>query len=168
MPSGTVVYESGGGGRQAAKAQARALELQRQQDQARNNQLMAILKKQQKRQKTLMKKARKSMVKSGKARRAEIREQAVKTEALGSQRLISRGLGNTTVRSSFERGVAADKQKQLTLQKDLQAQRMAGLFSQEAGMQIPQGQLHLQGTGMQSGGLQDYLKLIMMLQGGLS
>lgn len=157
-----------GGGGQARKAEARALETQRAQDAAKNRQIQLTLKRQRKRQAGLMKRARKSVARSGKGERARIKERGVKMAGAGEQELISRGLGSTTIRAGFQRGVRTDTQRLMTEQRDLQSQRMAGLFSREAGMQIPQGQLGLQGIGMQGGGLADYAKLLMMLQGGLS
>jgi hypothetical protein len=167
--SGYVVssYSRPQGG-QAAKAEARALETQRAQDEARNKQIMLTLKRQRKSSKRLMKKARRATKRSGKAARADIKRQGIKTAGAGEAALVSRGLGSTTVRANFQRGVDADVQRNLTLQKDLQAQRLAGLFSQEAGMQGQTAQLGLQGINMQSGGLADYIKLLMMMNGGLS
>ncbi len=160
-------YADGGGG-QARKAEARALETQRAQDAAKNAQIQKTLKRQRVKQSKLMKRARKSVARSGKGERARIKERGIKMAGAGEQELISRGLGNTTIRAGFQRGVRTDTQRLMTEQRDLQSQRMAGLFSREAGMAIPEGQLGLQGVGMQSGGLMDYIKMLAMMQGGLS
>jgi hypothetical protein len=162
----TNTYSSGG--RQADKAQARALETQRLQDEAKNRQIQKTLKRQRIKSKKLMKRARVQVKKTGKAERKRLKVAGTRMEARGKQSLISRGLGNTTIQDSFARGVEEDTQRNIGLQRSGQAGQLAGLFAGEAGMQQGQAQLGLQGINMQSGGLQDYIKLMMMMNGGLS
>lgn len=168
MQPGTKVSVYGGTGGQAAKAEARALETKSAQDAARNRMIQKTLKRQRVSQKRLMKRSRKQIGKTGKAERRRLRERGTQFAAVGEQRMIDRGLGQTTVAGAFERGVEADTQRNIGEQRSRQAGQLAGLFSREAGMQIPQGSLGLQGINQMSGGLEEYLRLIMMMNSGVS
>lgn len=73
----------------------------------------------------------------GASRDQAINDQAAQAQGAGTQSLINRGLGNTTVQDSVNRGVTADKNKALTEN----ANAVAGLT---AGYQSSIGQARLQ------------------------
>jgi hypothetical protein len=80
----------------------------------------------------------------GHASRRDIDRGAQRTAATADQDLITRGLGNTTIRSSVQRGVEDDRaMNQLRLQESLAAQR-AGLLTQRAGLEVDLGSLMAQ------------------------
>ena len=135
---------------------------------AKNAQIQAQLDAQRKGQADLMAKAREHAGKRGASRRQEITDLATKQQGAATQNLISRGLGNTTIQDSVSRGITSDMTKSMTYQRDLEAGRVSNLYAQEGGMQIPQGQFQLGGIDMMSGGLEDYIRLLQMLGGGLS
>jgi hypothetical protein len=142
---------------------------QYEQESARRNQMIqAQMKRQRAQQAKLMNQARLHAKRQGATRRTEIADQATKREGAGKQNLISRGLGNTTIQDSVSRGIQGDADKQMTQQRDLEAGRISGLYSQEAGMQLPQSNFMMGGINMQSGGLEDYIRILQQLGGGLS
>ena len=135
---------------------------------AKNVRLEAIMKAQRVKQAALMQKSRDQISKTGAARRTQIQEGGVRAQGQAQQNLTSRGLGNTTIVDSVRRGIESDTNRRMTGQRDLEAGRMADLYSREAGMQTGQGQFQLQGEGQMSGGLEEYIALLQQLGGGLS
>ncbi len=96
-----------------------------------------------------------------------LREQGKRSMASSEQDLISRGLGNTTVRTNVRRGISADVERGGTDIQSMLAQQLSNLSGQEAQYEMQDGSQGLQGFGMQSGGLQQLMQLIqMMSQGG--
>lgn len=77
----------------------------------------------------------------GGAARTEIQDQALKTAAQAEQDLITRGLGNTTMRTAAQRGVSADTQKALAAQSEREAAARAGLLTQRAQAEMGIGQM---------------------------
>lgn len=65
----------------------------------------------------------------GKSQRQEIADQADRSQAQGTQDLISRGLGNTTITESVRRGVGADADRSNLLLDDLVGQRVSSARS---------------------------------------
>ena len=57
------------------------------------------------------------------------------------QSMVSRGLGNTTLRSNAAQGVNADAQRQKLMLQDQIAAQKSGLFERQAGMQANMGNL---------------------------
>lgn len=169
MPGGYSGGSSQTSGRTVSKQQSASLMQQFQtENTARNKQIQTQMTAQRKRQQELMRAARAHTQKMGAARRTEITDAGIKQQGMAQQSLISRGLGNTTIQDSVSRGINSDVSKAMTQQRDLESGRMSGLYSQEAGMQLPQAQFQLGGINMQSGGLEDYIRLLGMLGGGLS
>lgn len=66
----------------------------------------------------------------GAARRNEIGSSYEKALASGSQTLIDRGLGNSTIQMSLQRGVESDRQRALTQLSDDQAKMLGDYMSQ--------------------------------------
>jgi len=77
----------------------------------------------------------------GEAARADITTQAARAKATSEQDLISRGLGQTTIRESAKRGISADEAKALQAQSESEAAQKAGLLTQRAGSELALGQL---------------------------
>ncbi len=75
----------------------------------------------------------------GTAARTEIADQANRAAAQSDQDLISRGLGNTTVRSAQQRGILGDTSKALAAQSEKEAAAKAGLLTQRAGAELSIG-----------------------------
>lgn len=80
----------------------------------------------------------------GAARSQAIDSASAKTLASGSQSLINRGLGNSTIQSSWDRGVESDRQYQQTQLSDALAKQvgdymsnlgLAGLNNQQRGLE---------------------------------
>lgn len=69
----------------------------------------------------------------GQARANDINAASARALASGSQQLIDRGLGNSTVQSSLNRGVESDRNRQLTQLSDDQA-RMVGDYMSQLGL----------------------------------
>ena len=126
------------------------------------------MKKQREEQARLMGEARGQIQKQGKARRQDIQETGVQRQAQGTQSMMSRGLGNTTITDSLRRGINSSTDRQMTQQGDFEAGRMADTYSREAGMQLGQGQFQMSGVNSMGGGLEDYIKMLQGLGGGLS
>lgn len=85
------------------------------------------------------------------ANRANLQDIADKYTAQSgqmAQQLINRGLGNTTVQASVQRGLIADQSKEATRSKNEFAQTIAGYRS---GMAGTMAQLGMQGAGMNYG-----------------
>lgn len=77
----------------------------------------------------------------GASARTEIQDQAARAQASGAQDLVSRGLGNTTIRSAMQRGIMADTQRALGAQAEREAGQKAGLLTQRAGAELDVGRL---------------------------
>jgi len=77
----------------------------------------------------------------GMAAREQIGEAAVKAGAMSEQDLTNRGLGNTTIRSAAQRGIAADKTKAELAQSESEAQQKSSLLLSRAGAQMGLGQM---------------------------
>jgi hypothetical protein len=87
----------------------------------------------------------------GNDRRNQINSAAAKQLASGSQQLIDRGLGNTTIQSSLDRGVESDRNRNLTQLSDDQAKMIGDYMSQ----------LGLAGLGAQQRGLEGTTAMLM-------
>jgi hypothetical protein len=79
--------------------------------------------------------------------RANMMDIANKYTALSgqmSQQMIDRGLGNTTIQGSMQRGVAADRAHETTRSRNMYSQLMANTQSQlgQAGLQAQQGMMN--------------------------
>ncbi len=127
-----------------------------------------MLDRQRAQQAKLMKQARGQIAKTGASRRRDIQESGVRRQGQSQQSLISRGLGNTTIQDSVKRGIDDSTTRSMTHQRDLEAGQMSGLYSREAGMQLGEGQFQLGGVRNMSGGLDDYIRMLSQLGGGLS
>ena len=66
----------------------------------------------------------------GQSRAAEINRAATQQQASAAQGLVSRGLGNSTIVDSVNRGIASDKQSQLTQQGESLAGMKLGIVGQ--------------------------------------
>ena len=77
----------------------------------------------------------------GDVARQRVEQGKVRGQASAEQDLISRGLGNTTIRSSVRRGIADDAELQQQGIDEMVAQQRSGLFERRAGMQFNVGQL---------------------------
>jgi hypothetical protein len=77
--------------------------------------------------------------KLGRTRKKQIKAAGQQQLADVEQQATSRGLGNTTVRSSLRRGVQSDIQNQLSAVNESIAAQQAGLLSQRAGLQADLG-----------------------------
>lgn len=165
-----VVASRGGGrrNRMAGRDARQLLEQQRAQDAAKNTARQTAMNRQRAQQAALFQKAQDRISQLGKAGEQRVREGGEKFEARGTQSLVSRGLHGTTVLDAFKRGVRSDTERGVTDVQERVAGRSADLFSREAGLQIPEGQFQLGGINMMSGGLEDYIRLLSMLSGGLS
>ncbi len=164
----TVATKGGGGGGGRSRSSRQLLEQQRARDAAENKARQAAMDRQRAQQAALFKQAQDRIAKLGVTSKQRITERGEQQKAAGTQSLVSRGLFNTTVLGSLQRGIESDVQRGLTDVDERVAGRSAGLFAQEAGLQIPEGQFQLGGINMMSGGLEDYIRLLSMLGGGLS
>jgi hypothetical protein len=77
----------------------------------------------------------------GEAGRARLDQDLIRQMAEAEQGLISRGLGNTTVRTSARRGVAEDIERARQALDERVAAQQAGLLERRAGMQADLGRL---------------------------
>jgi len=77
--------------------------------------------------------------KLGKTRESDIQRDAVRQGAAAEQDLISRGLGNTTIRSSVQRGVEEDRQRSLNMLAEMLAGQRAGVLQDRAGLEAQLG-----------------------------
>lgn len=164
----TIATQTRGGGSMSAGKRMQLLKEQRGQDTAQNAARQAAMDRQKAQQAALFKKAQDRLSQLGKTGEQRVREGGEKFEARGIQSLVSRGLHGTTVLDAFQRGVRSDTERGVTDVQERVAGRSADLFSREAGLQIPEGQFQLGGINMMSGGLEDYIRLLSMLGGGLS
>lgn len=78
--------------------------------------------------------------KFGKTRMAELESAREGRLANVEQEATSRGLGNTTIRSSMQRGVESDIEREKSAVRENIARQRAGLLSQQAGLQFDLGQ----------------------------
>jgi hypothetical protein len=78
---------------------------------------------------------------TGQSARRRVGEQKVKNLAAAEQDLISRGLGNTTVRSSVQRGIKRDAERSMERIDEQTAQRLSGLLERRAGLETQLGRL---------------------------
>ena len=161
----TTPNYGGGMGAQGIKALMRQ---QKKEAEERNKRFEAIMKRQRELREKMMNSARGAIEGAGTARRQDIRETGVRRGAQGAQNLISKGLGNTTITSAVQRGVAADTSRNMTYQRSQEAGQMSGLYAQEAGMLLGEGQFQLGGERGMGGGLEDYIAMLASLGGGLS
>jgi len=166
--SGYVVSSYDRGSAVDSRTSRNLIKQKKTESDAKNRRLEKLMADQRIKQAALMKKSREQTARMGAARRQQITETGVKRQAAGTQSLVSRGLGNTTIQGSMVRGVQADTDRAMTGQQDLEAGRMADSFSREAGMQLGQGQFQLSGEQAMSGGLEEYIALLQQLGGGLS
>lgn len=166
---GQIVSQSsrGGGGGFGGAAFNRFMKEQSKLSQSRNQQMMEMLRTSQNRARQGFAQARGQLEGSATSSIQRLREQGERSLGSAEQDLISRGLGNTTVRTNVRRGIEADVGRGETDIQSMLAQQMANLSGQEAQFEMQAGSQGLQGFGMQSGGMQQMMQIIqMMMQGG--
>mgnify|MGYP006272615091 CR=1 FL=1 len=78
---------------------------------------------------------------TGESARRRVARQRTQEHGRAEQDLISRGLGNTTVRESVRRGIGRQAEEQMQQIDEQVAQRLAGLLRERAGMETQLGQL---------------------------
>jgi hypothetical protein len=104
--------------------------------------------------------------KVGEVARERIDRDALQNLASAQQGLVSRGLGNTTVRETTRRGVEQDRQFAQRGVDEQQAQLRSGLLMQQAGQQASQrqamAQLDLQ---RQRAGYDQYMNMLSRFAG---
>ena len=83
----------------------------------------------------------------GNEARLRIAETSGKSSAQIEQDLISRGLGNSTMRANLQRAVTSDTNRALSAQAESEAAQKAGLLTQRAGAEISLG-------GMRAGAIE--------------
>jgi len=79
--------------------------------------------------------------KLGETARARIGEQAARARASSEQDLTSRGLGNTTIRETTRRGIAAEEEKALQSAEEGLAAQKASALGNLANIQLALGQM---------------------------
>jgi hypothetical protein len=77
----------------------------------------------------------------GNAARQRIGETGIQQKGLADQDLISRGLGNTTIRTSAMRGIASDTERQMQSADEMEMTAKAGLMERRAGLETDIGKL---------------------------
>lgn len=77
----------------------------------------------------------------GNAARQRIAETGIQQKGLADQDLISRGLGNTTVRTSAMRGIASDTERQMQAADEMEMTAKAGLMERRAGLETDIGRM---------------------------
>lgn len=98
---------------------------------------------------------------SNRANLQDIADQFTKLSGSFSQQMIDRGLGNTTVQQSMQRGVAADYAKERTRSQGAFAQLQANYLSQIGSNRL---QAQQQGIGMMSGLQSDQMHYLSSIQ----
>lgn len=83
---------------------------------------------------------------AGTAARGRIAENMTRSLGMADQDLISRGLGNTTVRSNVQRGIRSDAERANQEVDERVAQQRAGLLAQRAGMEADLGRFAADAT----------------------
>lgn len=162
-----VSQRSRGGGGFGGRAFQSFMREQNKLSQARNQQMMTGLRESQERARQGFARARTQLEGSAASSMQRLQEQGERSMGSAEQDLISRGLGNTTVRTNVRRGISADVERGGTDIQSMLAQQMSNLSGQEAQFEMQAGQQGLQGFGMQSGGFQQLMQIIqMMMQGG--
>lgn len=140
-PNNMATWGAGGGDTAAMMAQMQAA--QQQQNQAALQQykrLLGSVKATQKRTGKLFGKAQKMTKDMGRSAIEDTEMARTQRLAGAEQDLISRGLGNTTIRGSMQRGINADADRNIrAIREGVNAQR-SGLFAQQAGAQMGLGQ----------------------------
>ena len=68
----------------------------------------------------------------GNAARQRIAQTGIQQKGLADQDLISRGLGNTTIRTSAMRGIASDTERQMQAADEMEMTAKAGLMERRA------------------------------------
>ncbi len=102
----------------------------------------------------------------GESARLRATQQGEQLGALAEQDLISRGLGNTTVRTNVQRGVASDTERSQQGVDEMIARLQSNLSQQRGQFELQLGQFGQQG-GQQFGGMEQLMQLMqMMMQGG--
>lgn len=121
-------------------------QLQSMQDQAnarsaaQYRNLMRTVKKTNKRQTKLFKRAQGLTKGMGKEAIADATMQGEQQQGSAMQGLISRGLGNTTIQDSVSRGINSDTARNIRGIKEGVNSQRAGLYTQQAGAALPMGQ----------------------------
>lgn len=164
----TISSTNNGGGGTNSQGFKSLLDQMKKEMAERNKRYEAILKRQRERQEKLMNDARGAIEGAGKARRQGIEETGIQRQAMGTQNLISKGLGNTTITSAVKRGIDKDTDRNMTYQRSQEAGQVSALYSREAGMQLGEGQFQLGGISGMEGGLEDYIDMLSKLGGGLT
>ena len=156
------------GGRGMSQGMKALMRQQKKEAAERNKRFEAIMKRQRELREKMMNKARGSIEGSGASRRQDILDSGVRRQGSAVQSLQSKGLGNTTISSSVTHAINDSTSRGITYQRDQEAGRLSGLYAQEAGMSLGEGQFQLGGERGMGGGLEDYIAMLASLGGGLS
>ena len=103
---------------------------------------------------------------TGASARRRVARQRTKQYGRAEQDLISRGLGNTTVRESVRRGIGRQAEQQMQQIDEQVAQRLAGLLRERASMETQIGRLRtqaIQSRQDQGPNTGQYLQLLQQL-----
>lgn len=160
----SVQSRGGGGGRNYGQIN-QFMQGQQQASQARYADIQKQLADTQARVRQQFENAQLNLGKVGKSGRRRIAQKTERGLASSEQDLISRGLGNTTLRGSARRDVL---QRGEYAEQDLEgglAQMFSNLSMQGAGLEMNLGQMGLQGMQGQPG-MNQYLQMLQMLMSG--
>lgn len=161
-----VSQRSRGGGGGGGRGFARFMQEQNKLSTARNQQMMQQMQQAQGRARKAFGEARTQLGNTASSSIQRLREQGERSQGSAEQDLVSRGLGNTTIRTNVKRGITADVQRGETDIQSQLSQMMSNLSGQEAQFEMQTAQQGLQGFGMQSGGMEQFFQLLQMMQGG--
>lgn len=107
--------------------------------------------------------ARGELSKVGGAARTRIGQSREQRLASSEQNLISRGLGNTTIRGSARRGIESDIGLEQQSLDEMLAGRRSGLEERAGGFELNLGQFGLQSMGAEPN-MQDFMRMLQQLQ----